>query len=72
MTTMNSVLSQKLRIAGVLVAIGLLIEGWTLRWNNPIGFLVFLGFGGLFITCGILIYLVALLSVPAQGSGAGS
>jgi len=69
---MNFVLSQKLRIAGVFIVIGLLIEGWTLCWNSPIGFLVFLGLGGFFITCGILIYLVALLSVPAERSEVGS
>jgi hypothetical protein len=63
---MNFVLTQRLRIAGVLIAVGLLIEAWTLRWNSPIGFLVFLGIGGLFIGCGILIYLLILLSAPAE------
>ena len=61
---MNFVLGQQLRIAGVLIVIGLVIEGWTLGWNSPIGFLVFLGLGGLFIACGILVYLLALIAVP--------
>jgi len=59
-------LTQSLRIAGVLIAIGLLIEAWTLHWNNPIGFLVFLGIGGIFIALGILIYLLTLVSLPAK------
>lgn len=63
---MNFVLTQRLRVAGVLIAIGLLIEAWTLRWNSPIGFLVFLGIGGFFIACGILVYMLALLAVPAE------
>lgn len=58
---MNLPLDQRLRIAGMLIAVGLLIEGWTLHWNSPIGFLVFLGIGGLFIACGIIIYLLALV-----------
>ena len=63
---MNFGLTQRLRIAGVLIAFGLLIEAWTLLWNSPIGFLVFLGIGGLSIACGILIYLLTLTSVPAE------
>ena len=63
---MNLGLTQRLRIAGVLIAFGLLIEAGTLLWNSPIGFLVFLGIGGLFVGCGILIYLLTLVSVPAE------
>ena len=63
---MNVALTQRLRIAGVLIALGLLIEAGTLLWNSPIGMLVFLGIGGLFVACGILIYLLTLISVPAD------
>jgi len=62
---MKFALSQRLRAAGALIVIGLVIEGWTLHWNSPIGFLVFLGIGGLFIACGIIIYLLALIALPA-------
>ena len=61
---MNFALDQRLRIAGVLIVVGLVIEGWTLRWNSPIGFLVFLGLGGLFIACGVLVYLLTLVAIP--------
>ena len=57
---------QKLRIAAVLIVVGLIIEAWTLRWNSPIGFLVFLGIGGLFIVCGIFIYLLALVAIAPK------
>lgn len=63
---MNFALNQRLRFAGALIIFGLLIEGWTLHWNSPIGFLVFLGIGGLFIAAGVLIYLLALVVVPAR------
>jgi len=42
-----------------------LIEGFTLMWNNPIAFLVFLGIGGLLMFIGIVFYLLSLVSPPA-------
>jgi len=69
---MKFVLNHRLRIAGILIVLGLLIEAWTLHWNSPIGFLVFLGIGGLFIGCGIVIYFLALISMPAGQSEADS
>lgn len=58
-------MTARLRIAGVLIFIGLLIEAFTLTWNNPIAFLVFLGIGGLLIGVGILFYLLSLVSPSA-------
>ncbi|PYY01759.1 MAG: hypothetical protein DMG64_04265 [Acidobacteria bacterium] len=58
-------MTARLRIASVLVFIGLLIEGFTLMWNNPIAFLVFLGIGGLLMFIGIVFYLLSLVSPPA-------
>ena len=47
-------IAYRLRIAGTLIFFGLLIEAFTLTWNNPIAFLVFLGIGGLLIGLGIV------------------
>lgn len=58
-------MTARLKIAGVLILTGLLIEGLTLTWNNPIAFLVFLGLGGLLIILGILFYLLSLVSPTA-------
>ena len=58
-------MTARLRIASVVVFIGLLIEGFTLMWNNPIAFLVFLGIGGLLMFIGIVFYLLSLVSPPA-------
>lgn len=63
---MSFTLNQRLRLAAILIVVGLLIEAFTLSWNSPIGFLVFLGIGGIFIALGILIYLLALVSFPAE------
>jgi hypothetical protein len=58
-------MTSRLRIAGVLIFIGLLIEAFTLTWNNPIAFIVFLGIGGLLILVGIVFYLLSLVSPSA-------
>lgn len=58
-------MTSRLRIAGVLVFIGVVIEAFTLTWNNPIAFLVFLGIGGLLIFVGIVFYLLSLVSPSA-------
>lgn len=69
---MNFTFDQRLRLAAILIVVGLLIEAWTLSWNSPIGFLVFLGIGGFFIALGILIYLLTLVSLPAEHSSTPS
>jgi len=65
METQTAKMASRLRIAGVLIFIGLLIEGLTLTWNNPIAFLVFLGMGGLLIFVGLVFYLISLVSPSA-------
>jgi len=55
-------IAPRLRAAGLLIVLGLLIEIFTLKWNHPISFLVFLGIGGLLIFIGIVIYLLSLVS----------
>ena len=61
MEIQESRIAPKLRVAGVLIALGLLVELVTLAWNNPIAFLIFLGVGGLLIFVGIVIYLLSLV-----------
>jgi len=55
-------IAARLRIAGTLVFLGLVVEALTLGWNNPIAFLVFMGIGGLLIFLGLVIYLLSLVS----------
>jgi hypothetical protein len=60
--TQNEVISKKLRISGILVIAGLLVEALSLVWNHPLSFVAFLGIGGLLLAAGILLYLWALVS----------
>jgi hypothetical protein len=59
--TADLAIAPRLRLAGTLIALGLLVELLTLSWNNPIAFLVFLGIGGLLIFLGIVVFLLSLV-----------
>jgi len=61
-TDQDSFISRRLRTAGILVVLGLVVEGLSLLWNHPLSFVIFLGIGGLFLFLGIVIYLTALVS----------
>ncbi len=55
-------LSKKLRIAGILIIVGLVVEGLSLLWNHPLSFVAFLGVGGILLAAGMLLYLWSLVS----------
>lgn len=58
-------LVRRLKLAGLLVALGLVIEAATLFWAHPTAFLVFIGVGGSLVGVGVLLYLFAIVSGPA-------
>ena len=53
---------KRIRMAGIFVIAGLVVELITLRWSHPTAFLFFLLVGGALMMVGILIYLLSLLS----------
>ena len=62
-------MERRLRISGVLIILGLMIEAFSLIWVHALSFIVFAALGGLLIGLGILIYLYSLVSVPQPPSG---
>ncbi len=59
-------IERRLRSAGVLLLLGLLVEAGTLfALDRPMGFLTFAGAAGLLVTAGIVLYLWGVVS---QGS----
>jgi hypothetical protein len=52
----------RLRLAGLLVVTGVLVQEMTLFWNHPLSFIAFLGLGGLAVFVGVVVYLLALIS----------
>jgi ABC-type antimicrobial peptide transport system permease subunit len=55
---------RKLRISGILLILGLVIEALSLFWNTAISFMFFAVFGGMFFAAGILLFLYSL--VPSR------
>ena len=59
-------IERRLRLAGLLLLLGLLVEAGTLfALDRPMGFLTFAGAAGLLVLAGIVLYLWAVVS---QGS----
>jgi hypothetical protein len=54
--------AKQLRVSGILLILGLLIEGLTLVWNHPISFSVFLFVGGGFLLSGIVVFLYTFIA----------
>lgn len=54
-------LERRLQIAGIILILGLLIEGLCLLSHGAVGFLIFTGLGGSLLLLGVIIYLLALV-----------
>jgi predicted membrane channel-forming protein YqfA (hemolysin III family) len=65
MTDADPRLVRRLRLAGLLVGLGLLIEAATLFWPHPTAFLAFLLVGGLLVAVGVVLYLISIATYPA-------
>lgn len=61
-------LVRRMRLAGVLVIAGLLVEAITLLWSHHLAFVLFLGLGGLLIVAGVVVYLWSLLRLEPSSS----
>ncbi len=59
--TQEEFITKKVRIAGVLILLGLVVESLSLMWNHPLSFIAFLSVGGLLLGAGIVVYLLMLL-----------
>ena len=54
-------MDRRLQTSGLLLILGLLVEGFCLLWARPIAFVVLLGLGGGMIASGVLFFLYSLL-----------
>jgi hypothetical protein len=55
-------LEKRLRLAGVLLIFGLLVEAICLLWARPLAFILLVCGGGLLCAAGIVVYLYSLAS----------
>jgi hypothetical protein len=68
----NNHLNKRLRMAGVLVLLGLVVELVTFLWNRPVAFFLFIAGAGVTFL-GVLIYLFSIVSPgkpPAKADAA--
>ena len=58
----RTAMERRLRISGVLLILGLIVEALSLRWNTAASFLSFMIFGGILLGGGMLGYLFSLVA----------
>ena len=58
-------IERRLRISGILIALGLLVEGFSLIRVHPLAFLAFMFVGGALLIAGIGIYLYFIASASS-------
>jgi polyferredoxin len=63
-------LDKRLRLAGILIVIGLLIQALSLLWNHPLSFIAYLVIGGLSVAIGIVVYLLTLVNLAGRTENA--
>lgn len=62
-------MERAVRIAAVMLILGLIVEGLSLCWNTAASFLSFMIFGGILFVGGALIYVYSVFSgQPASRS----
>ena len=60
MTT--AALHRRLRLSGILISAGILVEIATLYWSHPATFLAFILVGGSLVGLGVVLYLYSIVS----------
>jgi hypothetical protein len=68
MKSQTTKIERRIRLAGILLIAGLLVELATLRWSHPTAFLFFLLLGGALMALGIVVYLLSLVSAENKPS----
>ena len=63
--TVHPTLIRRLKVSGLLIALGLIVEAVTLLWAHPTAFLAFLFLGGTLVAAGVFLYLLSIVKYPA-------
>lgn len=64
----DSFIRKKLRFSGLLIIVGLVVEGISLLWNHPLSFFVFILVSGIAIFAGVVLFLLGLISSKASSN----
>ena len=57
----TNITERRLQFAGIILILGLLVEGLSLLGRGPIAFIVFVGLGGFLLVLGVVAYLLTLV-----------
>ena len=69
---MRHKIETRTRIAGILIALGLIVQMMTLIRLHALSFVVFLGVGGPLLGIGIALFLWSVIDTLRMGGGAGA
>jgi hypothetical protein len=61
-------IEKRLRLAGLLLIVGLLVEAVCLQWARPLAFILLVVVGGLLCCLGIVVYLYSLVAAGEASS----
>lgn len=61
-------MTARLRVSGILLILGLLVEWVSLLWETPLAFLLFAFVGGVLLLAGIALYLLSLVTAAAPSA----
>jgi hypothetical protein len=64
----QEVMLTRLRISGVLLVFGFVVEALSLCWNTALSFMSFVVVGGLFFASGVLLFLYSLVASKDSAS----
>jgi hypothetical protein len=59
----------RLRLAALLVMVGIVVEIASLTWRHPTAFIVFVGIGGLLMAAGMSTFLWTIVSPGVSRGG---
>ncbi|HEY7405339.1 MAG TPA: hypothetical protein VIB39_17565 [Candidatus Angelobacter sp.] len=56
----------RLRLSGIFIIVGLVIQALSFLWNHPLSFIAFVTLGGLLLAIGIVLYLLTVVNMAAN------
>lgn len=61
-------MSRILRVSGILLILGLLVEAVSLLFNHPLSFMGFIIIGGALLIIGVVLFLFSLVEIAQRDS----
>lgn len=66
MNAADNRMHRRLRVAGILIILGLIVEALSLIRVHPLSFLAFMFIGGTLLVVGVAVYLYSLVAPPPR------